>query len=98
MIDRPARHAIYQRAREIERLSGTLQTERPERYLNESVRRVSDFVAQVAAFPGMDEELQRGLVKKQGDMSRLRQMVAHLVEGTNSASVAVVPTRRHSQK
>jgi hypothetical protein len=95
MIDRPARHAMYQRAREVERLSATPQSIRCGYYL-ENVRRVSDVVAGVAAMPGMDEELQQSLRKKQVEISRLRETIAHLVDGANTASFALTPPRREA--
>ncbi|MGH6796522.1 MAG: hypothetical protein ACREDH_15300 [Methylocella sp.] len=98
MIDRPARHAMYQRAREVERLSAVPQSIRAEHYLNESVRRVSDVVASVAATSGMDDELQQSLRKKQGEVGRLRETIAHLVDGANTASVSLMPPRREGDK
>jgi hypothetical protein len=98
MIERPARHAIYQRAREVERLGAAPQTIRAELYLNENVRRVSDDVARVAAYRGLNEELQQSLRQKQGEMSRFRETVAHLGRGANSASYALVPPRREARK
>jgi len=79
MIARPARHAIYQRAREVERLSGVPQSIRPQQYLDENVRRVSDDVASVAALPMPDEKLAEGLRKKQREPGRFRQMITHVV-------------------
>ncbi len=98
MIDRPARHAMYQRAREVERLSAIPKSIRAGHYLNDNVRRVSDVVARVAAMPGMVEELQRGLRKKQSDTGRLRETVAHLIDGANSASFALTPPRREARE
>ena len=49
MIGRPARHALYQRAREIEDLGATPESLRILQYLDERVRRVSDDVAAIAA-------------------------------------------------
>jgi len=98
MLDHPARHAIYQRAREIERLSVVPQSIRAGHYLDQSVRRVSDDVARIAAFPIGDAELTKGLQDKQREMSRFRQMIAHLVESGNAASVAVAPPRRQARK
>jgi hypothetical protein len=98
MMGHPARHAIYQRAREIERLSAVPQSVRAGHYLNQSVRKVSDDVAQVAAFPVGDDALAKGLQTKQREMSRYRQTVAHLVENTEAASVAVAPSRRQARK
>jgi hypothetical protein len=80
MLDHPARHAIYQRAREIERLSAVPQSVRPGHYINESVRRVSDEVARVAAVPINNAELAKGLQDKQREMSRFRQMMAHFAD------------------
>jgi len=98
MMSHPARHAIYQRAREIEHLSAVPQSVRANHYLNQSVRKVSDDVAQVAAFPVGDDALAKRLQAKQQEMSRYRQTVAHLVENTEPASVAVAPSRRQARR
>jgi hypothetical protein len=97
MLQHPARHAIYQRAREVESLSNVPQRLRVREYLDQSVRRVSDDVASVAAFPVNDEDLAESLRKKQREVSRFRQMMAHIVEGADSASVAVAPPRRQTR-
>ncbi len=94
MIDRPARHALYQRAREVEWLSATPQTIRVTRYLDERVRRVSDDVAAIAGVTGLERKLRESLIKKQGKLSRFRQAMAHLAEEGMPASVAVPPLRR----
>ena len=98
MVGNPARHAIYQRAREIERLSAVPQNLRAAHYLNQNVRKVSDDVAEVAAFPVGDEVLVKSLQGKQREMSRYRQTIAHLVESGEVASVAVAPSRRQARK
>ncbi len=98
MINRPARHAIYQRAREIERLSAIPKSIRAGHYLNDNVRHVSDIVARVASMRGLDEELQQGLRKKQGEVSRLRETVAHLVDDANTASFALAPPRHEASQ
>jgi hypothetical protein len=98
MLDHPARHAIYQRAREIERLSAVPQSMRAGHYLNQNVRKVSDDVAQVAAFPVGDDDLTKKLQSKQRQMSRFRQTVAHLVDSGDVASVAIAPPRRQARK
>ncbi len=98
MVGHPARHAIYQRAREIERLSAVPQSVRAVHYLNQNVRKVSDDVAEVAAFPVGDEALAKNLQGKQREMSRYRQTIAHLVENGEVASVAVAPSRRQARK
>ena len=98
MVERPARHAIYQRAREIERTSAVPQSVRAAHYLNENVRKVSDNVAQVAAFPVGDEALAKSLQGKQREMSRYRQTVARFSENDKVASVAAAPQRRQARK
>lgn len=97
MLGEPARHAIYQRAREIERLSAVPPSIRAGHYL-ECVRKVSDDVAQMAVFPLGDDALAKKLRHKQRNMSRFRRTVAHLAENGDPASVAVAPRRRHARK
>jgi hypothetical protein len=97
-LEHAARHAIYQRAREIERLSSVPQSIRAGQYLDQNVRRVSDNVAHIVAVPMNNGELADGLRKKQREMSRFRQMMGHIVEGATAASVAVAPPRRQVQQ
>jgi len=94
MIERPARHAIYQRAREVDWLSKTPQGLRAAQFVDERVRRVSDDVAAAAALAGLAEPVQKALAKKQVAMSRFRQVMAHLVTETRADSVAISPPRR----
>jgi hypothetical protein len=98
MLQHPGRHAIYQRAREIELLSTAPESLRAVQYLNQNVRRVSDHVAAVAAYPITDMDLTKTLQDKQRGMSRFRQMIAHLVETADCESVAVAPSRRRTRK
>jgi hypothetical protein len=98
MLQYPARHAIYQRARGIERLSGVPQSVRAGQYLNEGLRRVSDAVAQVAAMPGLNDELLKALRNKQQAMGRLRPTMAHLAEAAGPGSISMIPPRRAARK
>ena len=98
MLEHPARHAIYQRAREIERLSNVPPSLRAKHYLDQHVRSVSDDVARIAAVPMSDNDLTERLQKKPGEMSRFRQTMAHIVEGADSASVAMAPPRRQARQ
>ena len=98
MIGRPARHALYQRAREIEILSGTPESLRISRYLDERVRKVSDDVAAVAAMSGLPSTLQANLVKKQGEISRFRLAMAHLAQASPSQTAAIAPAKRTTRK
>ncbi len=94
MIGRPARHALYQRAREIEMLSGTPQSIRAARYIDERVRRVSDDVALIAGFPSLSPDLREKLVRKQGEVGRFRQAMGHLFEIGSPDNIAIAPRRR----
>lgn len=67
-------------------------------YLNQNVRKMSDPVARVAAFPIGDDALAKSLQGKQREMSRYRQTVAHLVENGEAAPVAIAPPRRQAWK
>ena len=98
MIGRPARHALYQRAREIDAIATTPETVRVSRYLDERVRRVSDDVAAVAGMTGLNADLQKALQKKQGEVSRFRQAMAHLAEVAPPESIAVAPPKRSAHK
>jgi hypothetical protein len=62
--------------------------------MDERVRKVSDSVAAIASVPSLDENTQRSLVKKQGDMSLFRQSMAYLAESSSSESIAISPRRR----
>ena len=98
MLNHPARHAIYQRAREIEHISAVPQSLRAGQYLNQGVRKVSDDVAQVVAFFVEDDALAKRLKDKQREMSLFRQMIAHLVETDEVTSVAIAPARRQARR
>jgi hypothetical protein len=96
MLQRPVRHALYQRAREVEQLSATAPSLRVGRYMDERVRRVSDDVASIAAMPGLPAEVQKGMMKRQTEMSLFRQAMAHLAESSTEDSMAMRPQRRQA--
>jgi hypothetical protein len=98
MIQRPARHAIYQRAREIEKLGAVPQHLRAEQYLNDTVRPVSDLVARLAATSGLDKSLKKSFSIKQGELSRLRETFGHLASTAGTSSFASAPPRRGAGK
>ena len=97
MVDRPARHALYQRAREVEWLSNTPQTIRVASYLDERVRLVSDNVAAAVGVSGLEETFMQGLRKKQRHMSRFREAMSYLSEATPLNTVAIPPSQRASR-
>jgi hypothetical protein len=96
MIRRPVRHALYQRAREIEQLGAIAASLRVGRYMDERVRRVSDDVASVAAVSDLPAEAQKHMMKKQTNVSLFRQAMAHLAESSAGNSIAMPPLRRRT--
>lgn len=93
MLARPARHALYQRAREIERIAATPQALRAETFMDRTVRPISDDVARVAGFASLDGDVRQKFSKKQSQVSSFRAALTHFLEAP-SPSVAVAPQRR----
>jgi hypothetical protein len=94
MIRYPGRHALYQRARQIESLSAMPETVRPTHYLDEHVRRVSDAVAAAAGLPSLAERLQASFAKKQRHLGSFRRVMASLADASPPESIADPPLRR----
>jgi hypothetical protein len=91
MLDRPARHAIYQRSREVESLSSAPASVRTQNYLD-SVRRVSDEVARAAAYDKLGSDLRRILHQKQKNIGHFRNAMAHLAKKVPD-TLAIPPLR-----
>lgn len=98
MISRPARHALYQRAREIEGIGILPPTLRASNYIERHVRNVSDTVAALATVSGLDPDLQKSLVKKQEHMGLFRRAMAHAAENVDEKSFAISPKRRTTEE
>lgn len=96
MLSNPGRHALYQRAREIEEIAAMPQQVRVQGYLDGMVRTVSDDVARVAGFTSLPDELRLKLGKKQTLVSSFRSAVTHVAD-TPLPSVAAVPIRRSAR-
>jgi hypothetical protein len=93
MLQRPARHALYQRAREIEKLSEAPKSLQVPNYLD-NVRRVSDDVALAASFDKDDDEFREKLQRKQKSLGHFRDAMAHLATISSGESVAIPPLRQ----
>ncbi len=93
MVDRPARHALYQRAREIEKLGETPKSVRVATYL-ENVRRVSDDVALAAGYEKVESGFRKRLQERQKRLAHFRDAIAHLATVPIGESVAIAPRRR----
>lgn len=93
MLDRPARHALYQRAREIEKLSEAPKSVRVANYLD-NVRRVSDDVALAAGYDKVADDFRKKLQEKQKSLGHFREAMAHLATTSSGESVAIPPLRR----
>jgi O6-methylguanine-DNA--protein-cysteine methyltransferase len=97
MLDRPARHALYQRAREIETINSAPSSVRIPNYLD-GVRRVSDDVALMAAFDKADPKLRKSLQEKQKKLGHYRDALSHLAAASTQVTVAIPPLRLSSRK
>lgn len=93
MLNRPARHFLHQRSRQIEGLSGVPRSLRVNHYLEEHVRRVSDEVAAVTSSTSLSESLRKRFHKKQGSISRFRQAMGHLSNSVPVGSTAIPPVQ-----
>lgn len=96
MLANPGRHALYQRAREIEQIAAMPQSVRVQGYLDGMVRTVSDDVARAAGFASLPDDLRQKLGKKQTQVSSFRSAVTHVSEAP-LPSIAVVPIRRSAR-
>lgn len=93
MLTHPARHAMYQRAREIEKLSVTPPALRRSQFVDH-VRQVSDETAQLAAFEKLPAVLKRPLAEKQKKMGAFREAMVHLEKSLTTESEAIRPLRK----
>jgi hypothetical protein len=93
MLDRPARHALYQRSRKVETLSAAPKSVRTSSYLD-NVRRISDDVARAASFDKLDAEFRKKLLRQQKRLGHFRDAMAHLASVTQDRSFAIAPRRR----
>lgn len=93
MLAHAGRHALYQRAREIERIALMPQTVRAETFVDQTIRPVSDDLARVAGFASLPDDVRKKFGKKQTQVSGFRAALTHLSEA-HVPSVAVAPRRR----
>lgn len=93
MLERPAKHALYQRAREIENLAAVPPAVKVQNYLD-TVRSVSDAVALAASADKVDRDFKKKLQVKQKNLGHFRDSMAHLATVSKDASIAVPPLRR----
>jgi hypothetical protein len=93
MLSNPGRHALFRRAREIERIASYPISIRAESFVDQTVRPVSDDLARVAGFASLPDEIRRKFGKKQTQVSGFRAALTHILENP-AVSVSVLPRRR----
>ena len=98
MLDRPARHALFQRARELEAIARSPESVRAQSFLDSRVRPVSDTLARAANFGALDESLRKKLAKKQTQVGGFRMALAHSIEANPTPTFATAPVRRSSRR
>lgn len=93
-LERPARHFVHQRSREVDEISAMPDSVRAGSYLDNYVRRVSDDVAAISGSAALPEDMRGKLQKKQTAIGRFRGSLANLVEADRfGESAAMLPER-----
>ena len=98
MLQHPSRHFVWQRSKQIRELSTAPESVRVQIYLDNQVRRVSDNVAAAASIESLNDSLKKGLSKKQKNMGRFRQTIAHLAEANPIDEPALAPLDRATRQ
>ena len=95
MLDNPVRHSLVQRSSEIQRLSAVPEHRRAQRFLEETLRPMTDaaIVAEAMSFPS-EEHLARRMSNNRKALERLRVGLGRLVEEGPAASFSQIPQRR----
>ena len=95
MLDNPVRHSLVQRSGEIQRLSAVPEHRRAQRFLEETLRPMTDaaIVAEAMSFPS-EEHLARRMRNNRKVLERLRVGLGRLVEEGPAVSFSQIPQRR----
>lgn len=94
MFEQPIRHYLRQRAREVDGLDAIPASARPNRYMEDMVRKTSDMTASAAALAIGNNELASRLQDQQQKMGRFRGAMAHLAETFVPQSISEQPPTR----
>lgn len=92
-LERPSRHFIHQRSREVSDISNMPDSLRASGYLDKNVRSASDDVAQLCSTDALPDEMREKFQKKQAALGRFRGSLANLVEAERLGSAAKLPER-----
>ena len=92
-LERPARHFIHQRSREVSDISNMPDSLRASSYLDKNVRSASDDVALLCSTDALPDEMREKFQKKQAALGRFRGSLANLVEAERLGSAAKLPER-----
>ncbi len=80
MVARPVRHFIHQRSEEVKSLIHMPPSIRPQRFLDERIRKVSDDIAAAASLKSVSDVFKGKVEKKQSVVSKFRRTMSHLVD------------------
>lgn len=97
MIDHPARHYCYTRARQVETLSATPASRRVAEFMEKMLRPRSDALAAAAALNLENKKLVDLLQRRHRGMGRLRGVLSHMTETYEPASIAQCPLSREQR-
>jgi len=93
-LERPGRHFVHQRSREVDEISSMPDSIRASSYLDNYVRRASDDVAALCSSSSLPEKMRNKFQKKQAMIGRFRGALANLAESDRfGESTAKLPER-----
>lgn len=94
MMNNPTRHFMRQRTREISELGQVPPAMRSQAFLDQTIRPISDRLTAAANIDLGNEVLEKRLHKHSVRMSKMRDLVAHLIASDEIGGQALSPLRR----
>lgn len=98
MLEHPARHYCYSRARQVELVGSVPHDQRVGTFMDRVLRPRSDALAASAALNIADEKLKTALEKRHRAMGRLRGVLAHMAEHHEPVTIAQCPLSREQRE
>jgi hypothetical protein len=97
-VENPARHFLYQRIAEVGALSPIPQEMRPERFLDTTLRPMTDRALAAATINWEDDKMAKKTQKNRKRLDALRVTLGDLAEHHNSQSFSVLPRTRAARE
>ena len=94
MVEKPARHFVVQRIKQVAELSQHPDSLRPAVFLDRYVRPTTDHALQLSKATGLDEALQARIAKHRHRLDALRLLLSKLIESGQISLRARIPKTR----